>query len=115
MSNGAQMVYRLASELADRIAAIAAVAGPMALAECRPSRPISVLHIHGTGDEFAPFRGGKGPRSVYGATFRSVEETIACWVRADGCPETPVVIEEPPTVADGTRILRKIYGPGREG
>src|SRR5581483_1221143 len=48
MSNGAVMAYRLASELADRIAAIAPVAGPMGTATCKPSRPVSVMHFHGT-------------------------------------------------------------------
>ncbi len=47
MSNGAMMCYRLASELSDRIAAIAPVAGTMAIEPCRPRRPVSVLHFHG--------------------------------------------------------------------
>jgi polyhydroxybutyrate depolymerase len=115
MSNGAQMVYRLAAELADRIAAVAAVAGPMGAGDPRPARPIPVLHIHGTDDQFAPFGGGVGSRSVYGANFRSVEETVRAWVRVNGCPAEPQVLEEAPHVADGTRIVRKVFGPGRAG
>src|SRR5437763_11962372 len=40
MSNGAVMADRLASELADRFAAIAPVAGPMGTEACTPSRPV---------------------------------------------------------------------------
>src|SRR5437016_6447484 len=40
MSNGAMMVYRLASELSDRIAAIAPVSGPMGTRTCHPKRPV---------------------------------------------------------------------------
>ncbi len=115
MSNGAQMAYRLACELSDRIAAVAAVAGPMGVDGCRPGRPIPVLHIHGTDDAFAPFHGGRGPRSVYGTDFRSVEDTIQTWVRINGCPATPAVYEEPERVADGTRIVRQVFGPGQAG
>lgn len=115
MSNGAQMAYRLASELTDRFAAVAAVAGPMGLPDCRPSRPIPVLHIHGTEDEFAPFKGGVGPKAVYGAHFQSVEHTIRCWVRANACPEAPIIETLPPLADDGTRIVRHTYGPGKNG
>ena len=57
MSNGAMMCYRLAAELSDRIAAIAPVAGTMAIETCRPRRPVSVLHFHGTKDTLVLFEG----------------------------------------------------------
>jgi polyhydroxybutyrate depolymerase len=65
ISNGAIMAYRLASELSDRIAAVAPVAGPMGTATCSPRRPVSVMHFHGTDDQFAPCRraGGRGASS----------------------------------------------------
>jgi polyhydroxybutyrate depolymerase len=115
MSNGAQMVYRLAAEMADRIAAVAAVAGPMGLETVRPARPISVLHFHGTDDRFAPYQGGVGERSVYGASFRSVEHTIRAWIHANECPPEPRVEFFPDKVGDGTVIWRKTYGPGKAG
>jgi polyhydroxybutyrate depolymerase len=115
MSNGAHMVYRLACELGERIAAIAAVAGALALDDCRPVHPMPVLHIHGTADEFAPFHGGRGSRSVYGVHAQSVEQTIRTWVRINGCPETPTVTALPPHLDDGTRIIRHAYGPCAAG
>jgi len=54
------MAYKLASELSDRIAAIAPVGGPMGTETCSPRRPVPVIHFHGTNDEFAPFKAVKG-------------------------------------------------------
>jgi polyhydroxybutyrate depolymerase len=86
MSNGGMMAYRLAAEAADRIASVSSVCGPLALESISPSRPISVLHFHGTSDLFTPYHGGKGTRSVsQGHSFRSVERTISLWVKANGC------------------------------
>jgi polyhydroxybutyrate depolymerase len=63
MSNGAIMAYRLASELSDRIAAIAPVAGTMATETCEPKRQVPVIRFHGTMDEFVPIAGGIGKKS----------------------------------------------------
>ena len=114
MSNGGIMTYRLASELSDRIAAIAPVGGPMGTKACNPKRPVSVIHFHGTADEFVPFNGGRG-KGLSGTDFFSVPDSIATWVEADGCNREPVTITLPNTAADGTTVLRKTYGPGRDG
>jgi polyhydroxybutyrate depolymerase len=114
MSNGGIMAYRLASELSDRIAAIAPVGGPMGTKDCSPKRPVSVIHFHGTADEFAPFGGGRG-KGVSGTDFFSVAHSIAAWVQADGCGPKPVATAFPDTAADGTTVVRKAYGPGRDG
>ncbi len=115
MSNGAQMAYRLAAELTHRFAAIAAVAGPTGISDPRPSRPIPVVHLHGTDDQFAPFLGGVGTRSLYKIPFISIEETVRMWVRLNGCPETPTTTYDPLQVDDGTRIIRHHFGPGEGG
>jgi len=44
------MAYRLACERADRIAAVGIQAGSIEIPSCRPSRPVSVLAIHGNAD-----------------------------------------------------------------
>ncbi len=115
MSNGAMLCYRLASEMSDRFAAIAPVAGPMGTAECSPARPVPVCHFHGTDDQFAPLRGGRGARSLSQTNFYSVEHSIRCWVRANGCNVEPQVTELPPSTDDGTRVTRTVYAGGREG
>lgn len=115
MSNGGMMTYRLASELSDRIAAIAPVAGALALDECRPARPVSVLHFHGTRDQYVPLEGGKGPRSLSRVHFHSVQYALDCWIRADGCPLEPEVAELPDAQREGMPVTRKIWSPGADG
>lgn len=69
-SNGGMMVYRLACELSDRIAAIAPNAAylvdkdldadpPRELFRCEPSRPVAVMHMHGDADTCSPMAGGR--------------------------------------------------------
>ena len=114
ISNGGIMCYRLASELSDRIAAIAPVSGTMGTQTCNPKRAVSVMHFHGTGDEFLPFKGGKG-KGVSQTEFYSVKHSVNAWAKANGCPETPVVTDEPKKADDGTTVERKTYGPGKDG
>jgi pimeloyl-ACP methyl ester carboxylesterase len=50
ISNGGMMVYRLACEIPDKVAAVAPVAPPAIPQNCSPSQPVSIMHIHGTAD-----------------------------------------------------------------
>ncbi len=118
MSNGAMMCQRLGAELSDRIAAIAPVAGtmamPMAKEGLHPKRPVAVLCFHGTADTIVPFRGPPAQTPKF-LRFQSVEQTIGLWVGLNGCDAKPQVTELPEIVADGTRVTRKIYGAGKNG
>jgi len=114
MSNGAMMSYRLASELSDRIAAIAPVSGPMGTKECHPGRPVPVMHFHGDADEFAPFSGGIG-RGPSGTDFYSVQHSIDAWVEANGCDATPTVTRLADRQNDGTTVRQVRYGSGKAG
>ncbi|MEV8512186.1 PHB depolymerase family esterase [Dactylosporangium sp. NPDC051484] len=58
MSNGGMLAYRLACETT-RFAAIGVVAGKL-LGQCPSPRPISVIHVHGTGDDVVPYDGRPG-------------------------------------------------------
>ena len=118
MSNGAIMAYRLASELSDRIAAIAPVAGSVGTEISQPKRPVSVLHFHGTKDEYIPFMGGRGEKSSTGTDFRSVDDSIRAWVKANGCDETPktdVLSEERRRDESDPQDLRRRQGWGGSG
>ena len=89
ISNGGMMSYRLACELADRVAAIAPVEGAQDI-ECRPSQPVSVLVFHGTADVLVPYNGGTTPFQIGPKrTDTSVSSTVAFWVKQDGCSTTP--------------------------
>lgn len=115
MSNGGMMAYRLAAELSERIAAIAPVSGPMGIDACHPKRPVPVMHFHGIDDKFAPFKGGRGERSLSQTDFHSVEFSIDCWVKTNECQAEPVVKQESAQVEDGTQVTRKTWGRGKHG
>ena len=88
-SNGAILVYRLACELSDRIAAIGPVAATQIRDDqevCHPSRNISVIHFHGTADRLNPYEGGT---TSVGYEFLPVSEAIGFWVNQNACP-TPI-------------------------
>jgi poly(3-hydroxybutyrate) depolymerase len=120
ISNGGMMAYLVASELSCRIAAIAPVAGPMGTKTCNPKRPVSVMHFHGTADELAPFKGGKGKGTanvpaILRPVFYSVDHSVQSWVKANGCAEEPQIVALPDNADDGMRVTRKTWGGGREG
>jgi polyhydroxybutyrate depolymerase len=111
ISNGGMMCYRLAAELSDRIAAVAPVAGTMAIEKASPKRPVPIMHFHGTADTLVPFNSpGKAPMKL-----KSVEDSIQTWVKIDGCDEKPETVSLPDTAKDGTAIERKTYGHGTDG
>lgn len=82
LSNGAFFTYRLACERAQLIAAIAPVAGMEALTPCTPSRPVPVLHFHGTADMSISYDGGTVP---FGGSYPSAPESVARWAERNGC------------------------------
>ena len=81
---------------------------------CKPKRPVSVIHFHGTDDQSAPFEGGKG-KGPSGTDFYSVEHSIQAWVKANGCKRDPVVTKLPDKTEDGMTVIRKTYGSGKGG
>jgi polyhydroxybutyrate depolymerase len=91
VSNGGMLAYRLACQLSERIAAIAAVAATMTYRECRPAAPVSVLHIHGTADRYVPFLGGVGIQRVASYKNPPVPEVIERWRQLNGCNGAPWV------------------------
>jgi len=114
MSNGAMMAYRVAAELADRIASIAPVAGPLALARIAPARPVPVLHFHGTLDQFTPLEGGVGRRSVTRVAHRPILEGLLDWVEANRCAAE--CIREPIFCTDlGITVERLTWAFGSAG
>lgn len=118
LSNGAIMSHYVASELSDRIAAIAPVGGPLMMPAPNARRGVSVMHFHGTGDKFAPFKGGYGQNAMGGkgvTDFRSVEHTIQSWVKANGCQPEPKIEPLPDKAADGMKSTRKTWSGGKNG
>ena len=90
-SNGAMLGYRLACELSDKIAAVAVVAGTLAVQPCTPGQPVSFLEIHGTGDRNVPIDGGVGDRGISQVDYPSVRTGIATMASLNGCTGDPTV------------------------
>lgn len=87
MSNGAMMTYRLATEAPTQFAAVATVAGPMALRQFHPRAPISIMHIQSRDDPILPFAGRRMPP----IPLPSGQKTIQRWVDYAHCPDKPVI------------------------
>ena len=113
MSNGGMMCYRLAAELSDRIAAIAPVAGTIAIGESKPKRPIPVMHIHGSKDTIVPFEVKKANKPPF-MQLKSVMESIDIWVSLNGCESNPVK-ETISTDRSDLKVTRSIHGGGKDG
>jgi polyhydroxybutyrate depolymerase len=94
MSNGAFMSYRVACELSDRIAAIGPVAGVMTVHDCRPQRPVPIIHFHGTLDRYSPYGGGVGEKSFSKVPYRSVAQNTAEWLQLNHIPAEPKKVEK---------------------
>ncbi|MGQ0637642.1 MAG: alpha/beta hydrolase family esterase [Planctomycetaceae bacterium] len=110
LSNGGMMCYRLAAELSDRIAAIAPVAGTLALDQYAPQRPVPVLHFHGTDDRIVPFDGPTKETPEF-LRFHPVAETMRWCAQANGCQATPRIEELPDRYDDGTTVECQTYEP----
>jgi polyhydroxybutyrate depolymerase len=96
-SNGAMMAYRLGAEAADRIAAIAPVAGAMQLETLAPVRPMPVLHVHSVDDPRALYGGGPGPPFPFTwarVEHNAVERQLERWAALDECAREPHSIEQ---------------------
>ncbi len=87
-SNGGFMSYRMACDRADRIAAIAPLAGATWLdeAQCDASEAVSVLHIHGDNDDDVPYEGSLNE----GVGYPGAVETASRWAARAGCAEDAV-------------------------
>lgn len=121
LSNGAMMSYRLACELSGRVSAIAPVAGALNVEPCKPTKPVSVLAIHGTDDELVPYNGGPPARTVPGTESwvnTSVSQSVGFWATHNACEPTPQPGQDGTLstyrgCADGTQVmLRTVAGGG---
>jgi polyhydroxybutyrate depolymerase len=114
VSNGGILTQRLGCELSDTLAAIGPDAGPMAanlLSSCQPG-PIAVVGIQGGADPGIPLEGGEmggGRDMAIGGIAASAAQTMNLWATVNGCKLTPNVANLPPSVNDGTRVVKYSY------
>lgn len=82
-SNGGMLSYRLACEMADKIAAIAVSSCSMGLTSpCNASRPVPVLHVHSLLDSKVPYTGGVGISNAY---FPPLDSVLNVWSLKNVC------------------------------
>jgi polyhydroxybutyrate depolymerase len=115
VSNGGGEASRVACGLADRVTAVAIVAGDYRTRPpCKPDRPVSILDIHSTADPIVPYLG------VSPTHDGSVPGYLAMWRAADSCalPGTHRrvgrgVVRATWTCADRTSVAQlKLARPG---
>jgi polyhydroxybutyrate depolymerase len=87
-SNGGGLTNDLACKLSERIAAFAIVSGGMHPVPdgCHPSRPVSLMEIHGTGDLIVPYQG-----NVFNDDEPSITAWMDNWSNRDHCTSKPTV------------------------
>jgi polyhydroxybutyrate depolymerase len=105
-SNGASMVYRLACQRPELVAAVAPISGDMSApiaSGCPRGAPVAIIAMHGTDDPVVPFD-------------ERQQNDIRTWVRRDGCPEKPSPSRLPDTDPDdGTKTRVDFYAPCAAG
>jgi len=85
LSNGGGMANRLACEMADRIAAVGAVAGAYSPIPggCNPSRPMPLVAFHGDADPIVNYYGNSVQH------FPPIEQWAGEWAKRNGCQKGP--------------------------
>ena len=105
MSNGGFMSHELACQ-STRFAAIASVAGSMTKLrnfQCRPSKLIPILQIHGTADSTVPYLGT--------VSFLPIDTLIKFWATQLSCESKPNEINSFPDINrnDGSTAIQYKY------
>lgn len=93
-SFGGMMSFGVACRLADRVASIAGVDGPLQevfFEDCGATRPVSTLLFFGTADEVHRYTGYVGDDFAP----RPIPETPSFWARHNNCSPDPVVTDLP--------------------
>ncbi|MFI5931919.1 alpha/beta hydrolase family esterase [Actinoplanes sp. NPDC051494] len=107
-SGGGRMMSAYACRRANRVAAIAAVAGLRAgrpdPASCAPARPVPVITFHGRQDATNPYAGGGSRYWVY-----STPAAQRRWAWLNGCTSGPR------TTTISTHVTRTTYTACRDG
>jgi polyhydroxybutyrate depolymerase len=86
-SDGARMAYHVACKDAANIAAIGVVSGSLTDNDCRPSRPVPLVAIHGTADTDVPYadRAMTASRTPLAPGLSSLPPSLGFWAQQDGC------------------------------
>lgn len=118
ISNGGIFSHYLGARRSGRIAAIAPVAGGIAVPFDRkfhPTEPVAVLIIQGTNDPLVPYEGGAIVRGRRGSII-GTPQAIVKWVTRNDCDRSPLREDLPDADPDdGCRVSVYRWGNGERG
>ncbi|MGB2273842.1 MAG: alpha/beta hydrolase family esterase [Flavicella sp.] len=105
MSRGGFFSFNLACRMSDQIAAIASVTGTMyglGINQCSPSRPVSILQIHGTEDKIV--------------SYETVSNVLSYWIDFNKTDTIPFENDLPNIdTEDGSNVVQYRYTNGTNG
>lgn len=105
MSRGGFFSFNLACRMSDQIAAIASVTGSMyglGINQCSPTRPVSILQIHGTEDKIV--------------SYETVSNVLSYWIDHNKTDMNPIENNLPNTdTEDGSNVVQYRYTNGTNG
>lgn len=97
-SMGGMMTYHAMGSIADKIAAFAPVSGyPMGGSAFQSSRPIPIIHVHGTSDDVVAYSG--------------VAAMMEGWRKRNGCPSNPETTTPYPPSKPNSKSKLDYWGP----
>lgn len=117
-SNGGFMAYRLACDHSRLIAGVVSLAGAMTTdaAACDPSRPVSVLQIHGEADNVIRYGGGTtNDADPDAAPYPGAAETVALWAGRNGCDAEPAAATTGPVIDEAAPAVQVAAYPNCDG
>ena len=112
-SMGSWLGYHCLETLGDKIAAFGPVSGVDIGKQPKANRKVSIMHIHGTGDDVFKYTGD--PSHMAGG-YPSIEEYVKKWAAYEGCDASnPQVIRPYPAGSTGNTATRTIYNNVNDG
>ncbi len=101
-SMGGMFTYHCANRISDKIAAFVPVSGyPMWDKSAYSSRPVPIMHVHGTGDDVCVFSG--------------VQPTLDNWIKRNECNTVEELISPYPKGNRNQGAKMHIWGDGLDG
>lgn len=101
-SMGGMFTYHCANRIPDKIAAFVPVSGyPMWDKSATSSRPVPIMHVHGTGDDVCVFSG--------------VQPTLDNWIKRNKCNTVETLIDPYPKGNPNKGAKMHIWGDGLDG
>jgi polyhydroxybutyrate depolymerase len=108
LEDGGFMALRAGCNLADRVAAIAAVGAALPKTMiCLPSRAVPALFMDGTDDPIVPDNGGNYKPGQFHVL--SAEDSAKAWAKFDRCAEKPAQDKIPPLQKGGKETKSYTY------